>query len=184
MFKSWVQPAFAGCAKLSPRELQVLGRIHRDREIYEIMKPPAKPVLRASIRPDVRLQAILGGLAKNLQAVALIGTPFPVSAEHRAGRRPLPVVDKGHWDLTDTAYAMYREAIAYLEENGYRHYEISNFALPGRESCTIGCTGAMKNIWLEQVQRFPGEYATEILPILMPTSNGSRGANYRLLKRK
>lgn len=33
----------------------------------------------------------------------------------------------------DTEYRMYESAVRYLESHGYRHYEISNFAKPGKE---------------------------------------------------
>ncbi len=49
------------------------------------------------------------------------GTPFA----QKADRLALP--DE------DTEYNMYASAVRYLEEKGYRHYEISNFAKPGYE---------------------------------------------------
>lgn len=48
-------------------------------------------------------------------------TPFAESADRLA----LP--DE------DTEFRMYESAVRYLESRGYRHYEISNFAKPGRE---------------------------------------------------
>ncbi|HTZ17235.1 MAG TPA: radical SAM family heme chaperone HemW [Dissulfurispiraceae bacterium] len=44
-------------------------------------------------------------------------------------------LEKGHLKLPDEEIVtdMYNSTIAMLEDNGYVHYEISNFALPGRE---------------------------------------------------
>lgn len=129
-----------GVQSFSPRELQVLGRIHRDREIYESYETARKTGF-TNINLDLMYGLPGQSLAdwrKNLrQAVAL--RPEHLSLYQLNIERETPfarLVDKGLLEEfeQDTAYAMYREAIAYLEENGYRHYEISNFALPGRES--------------------------------------------------
>lgn len=129
-----------GVQSFSPRELQVLGRIHRDREIYESYETARKTGF-TNINLDLMYGLPGQSLAdwrKNLrQAVAL--RPEHLSLYQLNIERETPfarLVDKGLLEEfdQDTAFLMYREAIAYLEENGYRHYEISNFALPGRES--------------------------------------------------
>jgi len=54
----------------------------------------------------------------------------PLSREARAGRVTLP--------NDEVVERMYRRAARSLAEAGYRHYEISNFCLPGRE-CRHNC---------------------------------------------
>jgi len=129
-----------GVQSFSPRELQVLGRIHRDREIFAGFEAARKAGFK-NINLDLMYGLPGQSLAdwrKNLrQAVAL--RPEHLSLYQLNIERETPfarLVDKGLLEEfdQDTAFTMYREAIDYLQGNGYHHYEISNFALPGRES--------------------------------------------------
>lgn len=123
-----------GIQSFNPRHLQALGRIHDDREarraaelarqhfdnlnfdlIYALPHQTTAEALE-----DVK--AALSFAPDHLSAYHL--TLEPGTAFHRA---PPPVPDE------DAAYAMQEEIAGALESGGYRHYETSAFARPGKE---------------------------------------------------
>jgi putative oxygen-independent coproporphyrinogen III oxidase len=123
-----------GIQSFNPRHLAALGRIHDDREARRAVEAARKcfdnlnlDLIYALPRqtPEEALADVataLGFAPDHLSAYHL--TLEPGTAFHR---QPPPVPDD------DTAYAM-QEAIAEsLEDAGYRHYETSAYARPGKE---------------------------------------------------
>ncbi len=75
---------------------------------------------------DEEIEALLELAPEHLSTYALtVEEGTPLAAQHRA--RPLPFPDE------DLIAAGYRQLDRTLTEAGYEHYEISNFARPGRE---------------------------------------------------
>lgn len=136
-----------GCNRLSlgvqsfnPKELRVLGRIHSLPDVYNTYKI-ARTMGFANINLDLMYGLPgqdLNDWKKNLRQIVDLqpehislyqlnieeGTPF----YHLYQRGLMEKFDQ------DQAFYMYEEAINYLTEQGYHHYEISNFARPGKES--------------------------------------------------
>jgi len=158
-----------GIQSFNPRHLQALGRIHDDREarraaelarehfdnlnldlIYALPEQTTAEALE-----DVK--AALAFAPDHLSAYHL--TLEPGTAFHRA---PPPVPDE------DAAYAMQEEIAAALESAGYRHYETSAFALPGKE-----CRHNL-NYW--QFGDYLGLGAGAHGKLSFPPQGGGRGA--------
>ena len=124
-----------GAQSFDDRRLRDLGRIHaRDETLAAVEE------LRAARLDNFNLdlmyalphQAVEDALADLEQALAL--GPAHVSHYHLTlepgtvfERRPPPLPDD------ETAYAMQDACQARLAAAGYRHYEVSAYALPGRE---------------------------------------------------
>lgn len=129
-----------GVQSLDDGILERLGRIHRSREFYDTFS-----VLREAgfdnINTDLMfalpgqeqktwektLEAVIKLKPEHISFYSLIieeGTPF--YEDFKAGK--LNVTD----DETDRE--MYSFALKKLAESGYHHYEISNAAVPGKES--------------------------------------------------
>lgn len=129
-----------GVQSFSAHELRVLGRIHTPQEVVRNFTL-ARKVGFLNINLDLMYGLpgqSLQTWRNNLRQAVELG-PEHLSLYQLNIEKGTPfahLVEKGllaEFDQ-DEAFAMYREAIAYLQENGYVHYEISNFALPGRES--------------------------------------------------
>lgn len=136
-----------GCNRLSlgvqsfhSRDLKVLGRIHSLREVYTTYEL-ARQVGFDNINLDLMYGLPgqeLKGWQDNLQKVVELHPEhislYQLNIEQDtlfaqlAAKGLLKKFDQ------DLAYQMYAEAINYLEAKGYHHYEISNFALPGKEA--------------------------------------------------
>ena len=136
--KAGVNRLSIGLQSADDRELALLGRIHTYEEFLQTYRA-AREAGFDNINVDL-MMAIPGqreaSLRKTLSTVAALrpehlslysliiepGTPFA---------RKDPVL----LDLPkeEEERRMYRESIDYLQEWGYVQYEISNFALPGRE---------------------------------------------------
>jgi len=137
----------AGCNRLSlgvqsfsAHELQVLGRIHSIKDVYNTFEL-ARKVGFNKISLDL-MYGLPGqtreGWRDNLQKVVAL-RPEHISLYQLNIEKGTPFAllrDKGLLQpfTQDEAYLMYREAIGYLKAKGYHHYEISNFALPGKEA--------------------------------------------------
>lgn len=138
-----------GAQSFDDAELKLLGRIHDSEEIYKSYEAAIKAGFSninldlifglpgqstrdwtASLKKAVKLRPRHIS-AYNLQIEQ--GTPFHDRYIVRAGRaapagrqdRPLPD--------NDIEYHMYKDTIDLLRSEGYIHYEISNFCLPGFE---------------------------------------------------
>jgi oxygen-independent coproporphyrinogen-3 oxidase len=136
-----------GCNRLSlgvqsfhSRDLKALGRIHSLREVYTTYEL-ARQVGFDNINLDLMYglpSQDLKGWQDNLQKVVELHPEhislYQLNIEQDtlfaqlAAKGLLKKFDQ------DLAYQMYAEAINYLEAKGYHHYEISNFALPGKEA--------------------------------------------------
>ena len=129
-----------GVQSFEDRLLARLGRVHSSQEALSAFDAARKAGfdnisidLMHSLPEQSPLQwrlALAQGIAlspEHISAYALSvedGTPFEELSE--AGRLPLP-------DEEDAA-AMFEATGELLGEAGYRHYEISNFARPGRQA--------------------------------------------------
>lgn len=137
----------AGCSRLSlgvqsflDRDLKVLGRIHTAGDVYNTYESAR----RAGF--------------KNISLDLMYGLPGQSLKQWKENLRQLVSLEPEHISLyqlnleqgtpfyelysrgqltefnNETAYEMYRETMEFLGSRGYLHYEISNFARPGRES--------------------------------------------------
>ncbi len=137
----------AGCNRLSlgvqsffDQELRALGRIHTPQEVvrnYALARKVGFQNINLDLMYGLPGQS-LQTWRNNLRQAVELG-PEHLSLYQLNIEKGTPfahLVEKGLLAEfnQDEAYAMYREAIAYLQEKGYVHYEISNFALPGKES--------------------------------------------------
>lgn len=128
-----------GVQARQPHLLQALGRIHTAEEVERAVAS-ARAAGFANINLDlmyglpgqtpadftetIRWALSLG--PTHISAYSLIieeGTPFFV--DYEAGRLSLPP--------EEAEEAMFQEGTALLSAAGFHHYEVSNFALPGRE---------------------------------------------------
>jgi oxygen-independent coproporphyrinogen-3 oxidase len=136
-----------GCTRLSlgvqsfnQQELELMGRIHTVREVYQTVEE-ARETGFDNINLDLMyglpgqeydqwvdtLQKVLRLAPEHLSLYQLNyeeGTPF------------YRLLAEGTFEQFDqeTARRMHEAAIDLLQDSGYQHYEISNFALPGRQS--------------------------------------------------
>ncbi|HHY06602.1 MAG TPA: radical SAM family heme chaperone HemW [Clostridia bacterium] len=129
-----------GVQSFSVHDLQVLGRIHSPRDVYNTYQL-ARQVGFANISLDLMYglpgQSLLGWRDNLKKAVEL-------EPEHLAlyqlnieqGTPFAKLVQNGLLEefSQDKAFLMYKETSDFLQVHGYRHYEISNFALPGKEA--------------------------------------------------
>lgn len=137
----------AGCNRLSlgvqsfdAKELECLGRIHSPQEIYT-----AFSLARESGFNNINLDLMYGLPEQTLDSwQRSLRSAVAMQPEHLSlyqlnieqGTRFAELSERGLLAETEqeTARKMFEEAIAYLRQNGYGHYEISNFAQNGRES--------------------------------------------------
>lgn len=134
-----------GVQSLQDQELRLLGRIHNTGQAKEAFLMARKAgfenvnVDLMSALPGQTFSSWADSLAgicawepEHISAYSLImepGTEF--AALQDAGKLP-PLPDE------DTDREMYRYTESYLADHGYEHYEISNYAKPGRE-CRHNC---------------------------------------------
>ena len=131
-----------GAQSFRQEELAALGRIHRPADVAE-----AVAILRAAGVENVGLDLMFGiplqtsatwrdslaeAVALGVQHVSCYGLSVeqgtPLEADCHAGRVT---------EMSETAQAeCYQEAISTLTQAGFEHYEISNFARPGRACLT------------------------------------------------
>ena len=130
-----------GLQSVHEDELKILGRIHSYDEFlksYELAREAGFDNINVDLMSALPRQTMekwkktLGTVAdlepEHISAYSLIieeGTPFAETWGTREGRIFLP--------SEETDREMYRWTKTFLEERGYRRYEISNYAKPGRE---------------------------------------------------
>jgi oxygen-independent coproporphyrinogen-3 oxidase len=137
----------AGCNRLSlgvqsfsARDLQVLGRIHSLRDVYNTYEL-ARRVGFENISLDLMYglpgQSLQGWRENLKKAVELAPEHLSLyQLNIEKGTSFARLVQKGLLEefSQDEAFLMYKETIDFLQVQGYHHYEISNFALPGKEA--------------------------------------------------
>ncbi len=128
-----------GLQSADENELKLLGRIHTFDDYRKSMDEAIKAGFE-NINTDIMmnlpeqtedsvidtLKKVLEWKPKHLSVYSLIleeGTPFYETYHNREDLLP----DE------ETCSDTYLNAVKFLEENGYRQYEISNFAVPGYE---------------------------------------------------
>lgn len=128
-----------GVQSFSDSELQVLGRRHKARDAVEAVRD----AFRAGF-DNVNIDLIFGVPGQNLPAwednlvqATRLG-PSHISAYLLQLDRDVPLaqlIRTGEIDMLDEDLEadLYSFTCVYLENQGYNHYEISNFARPGRE---------------------------------------------------
>ena len=136
-----------GCNRLSlgvqsftDQDLRMLGRIHSAQDVDQAYND-AREAGFDNISIDLMYGLPgqdLAGWRGNLERAVKLG-PEHISLYQLNIEKGTPfheLLNKGllaEFD-EDIALAMYEEAIRFLKRHGYLHYEISNFAKPGRES--------------------------------------------------
>jgi oxygen-independent coproporphyrinogen-3 oxidase len=129
-----------GVQSFDDEELARLGRIHSAQRARE-----AFALARHAGFDNVSLDLMLWLPGQGLEAwLASVAALVALGPEHASlyllelyPNAPLrDEMARGGWDLPpdDLAAAMYLEGLARLDAAGYRQYEISNVARPGRES--------------------------------------------------
>lgn len=130
-----------GVQSLQDRVLARLGRIHSAADALaamEILRNTGFDNISADLIYGVPGQTVADWVEdlkrlmqfrpEHLSLYALsveVGTPFAQQEEE--GRLSLPAEEEG--------IEMFRRAVEMTWDAGYEHYEISNYALPGHESC-------------------------------------------------
>jgi len=128
-----------GVQSLNDEELVTLGRAHNSAEAIEALQGLSGSGLDVSI--DL-MYSIPGQTVHswNRTLCAAIGlNPSHISAYELTLEHGTPMYEKtGSGELRasreDESLAMYHEAIKTLADSGYEHYEVSNYALPGKRS--------------------------------------------------
>jgi len=129
-----------GAQTFTDNLLKKLGRIHLEHEINEAYEMVRDAGFR-NVNLDLMF-ALPGGNIKDWQETlvkAVRLNPEHISTYNLQIEEGTPFyIDKLEGDLLmpeeEDELEMYKTAIAFLKENGYEHYEISNFARKGHES--------------------------------------------------
>ncbi len=123
-----------GIQSFNPRHLAALGRIHDDREARRAVESARECFDNLNLDLIYALPRQAPKEAVADVATALGFAPDHLSAYHLTlepgtafHRQPPPLPDD------DTAYAMQEAVAESLEDAGYRHYETSAYARPGKE---------------------------------------------------
>ena len=128
-----------GAQAYQERLLKLLGRIHTWNQVQESVR-----LARACGFENINLDLMLGLPEQTLEdvketlAAALVLSPAHLSCYGlivEEGTKMHAMVESGAWKLPDedTERAMYEACRETLFQHGFTQYEISNFALPGRE---------------------------------------------------
>ncbi len=126
-----------GCQSVSDDELRALGRVHSANEIfqaYEDALAAGFDNVNVDLMYGVPGQTV-GSFSKTLQTVISL-SPAHISAYGLILEEGTPFFTRRN-ELAlpdeDVEADMYALATSVLRDAGYRHYEISNYARPGRE---------------------------------------------------
>lgn len=143
----WLEAAIAGGVNrismgmqaVQPELLKTLGRIHTHADVVESVNLARHMGLNnisvdlmfglPGQTPDMWRESLNAALALNVEHLSCYGL---IPEDGTPLKRDL---DTGHLALPDEAdeRQMYDDALHMLSQHGYRQYEISNFAKPGRE---------------------------------------------------
>ena len=153
LLKAGVNRLSLGVQSFNDGLLGVLGRIHSTAQALEAVR-----LARASGFANLNLDFIFGIPGQTLsdwqetlaQAAALY--PEHIAAyglQLEEGTTLAQGVGRGEICACpeDLELMMYRHAVEYLDNCGYKHYEISNFARPGRE-CAHNLVYWLNNLYL------------------------------------
>lgn len=128
-----------GVQSFSDSELKMLGRRHDARHVEEAWKRLKGRFQNLSIDlifgiPGQSLEDWEKNLRKAIELAPKHISCYSLSYEERTALRLLR--DRGDRKEVDDSdvEAMFSSAIRLLRDAGYRHYEVSNFAIPGYES--------------------------------------------------
>ncbi len=147
--RAWIAAGFnrisLGSQSFDDRELQAAGRMHRRADIFSAVE-----FLRAAGFGNISMDLIAGlphqtrdSWEKSVSELLQIRPEhasvymLEIDADSRLGRESLAGGSRyGAAAIPDddTIADFYESARLRLDEAGYRHYEISNWGLPGRES--------------------------------------------------
>jgi oxygen-independent coproporphyrinogen-3 oxidase len=129
-----------GVQSVEPAVLRALGRIHtpeRALGAFDLAREAGFSRVSADLMYGVPGETP-GGIRAALDALLARGVPhvsiYPLQVEE--GTPLASKVARGAVTVPDEewVHARYEEIVATLRAAGYRHYEVSNFALPGFES--------------------------------------------------
>ena len=127
-----------GMQSIHENELKILGRIHNYREFLETYELAFSSGI-SNVNVDVMYgipEQTEDSFRKTLDAVVSLN-PSHISAYGlilEENTRFFVMREKLNFPTEDAECDMYAYACEYLRENGYRHYEISNYAREGQES--------------------------------------------------
>lgn len=135
--KAGVNRLSLGLQSSDANELRILGRLHSARDFVSTYRA-ARQAGFDNINIDLMYglpQQSFGSWAESLRfAVALAPEHLSLYGLKLEEGTPLcENADKYKFPDDETEFSMYRYAISFLAQNGYRQYEISNFARPGYE---------------------------------------------------
>ena len=133
--KSGVNRLSIGAQSLNDEELKRLGRVHNSKTFYETYENARNAGFSninidvMSALPSQSLSSYMGTLKKVVDL-----KPEHISAYSLIVEEGTPFYDMD-LDLPDedTDRQMYHETKAFLKENGYHRYEISNYAIDGKK---------------------------------------------------
>lgn len=137
--ESGINRVSMGVQTLDDSLLKSIGRIHSTRDFYKSYE-----ILREGNIKNINVDLIFGLPNQNINHVInSLKTIIELGLEHisyyglilEEGTKFHRLYDEGKISLPDedTERLMYHEATEYLTSHGYKHYEISNYALPTYE---------------------------------------------------
>jgi len=138
--KSGINRLSIGCQSFFDSDLRVCGRIHNTRDNVRAMMD-ARDAGFKNINVDIMyglpgqsLQNVLSSIERAIKLGAAHISLYGLKVEEGTPFYAMQTQRKLALPDEDTESDMYFVACNLLRNNGYRHYEISNFAKPGFES--------------------------------------------------
>lgn len=126
-----------GVQSFSNLELRTLGRIHSAEQAAEAIK-----LAKRSGFSNISIDLMYGTSGQTMETWGKTLTLAVAAGVQHISLYSLTIEDGTPYGQVtppnipedDTVADMYLNAVTYLEANGFKQYEISNFSLPGRES--------------------------------------------------
>ena len=127
-----------GVQSTDPGELKALGRAHGREDIFRSFED-AHAAGFENLSADLMFgipgqtrgsfgKTLCEALTLGVSHISAYGLILEPGTEFYKNREKLALPDE------DTEYTMYKDAVGNLSAHGFKRYEISNFAIPGRES--------------------------------------------------